>query len=74
MIARVWRGATRAEDAAFGALDDVRAFAGDDVERAVFYAEDDRWLVERDLRVRHYEVDAVIDPSVPWDSSSGPAR
>ena len=48
MIARVWRGATRAED--------------------------DRWLVERDLRVRHYEVDAVIDPSVPWDSSSGPAR
>ena len=37
-------------------LDDVRAFAGDDVERAIFYPEDDRFLVDRDLRVRHYEV------------------
>ena len=30
-----------------------------DLERAVFYAEDDRYLVERDLRVRHYEVDVT---------------
>ncbi len=37
-------------------MDDIRAFAGDDVERAVFYPEDDRFLVERDLQVRHYEV------------------
>lgn len=37
-------------------MDNVRAFAGEDVERAVFYPEDDRFLVERDLRVRHYEV------------------
>ena len=98
MIARVWRGATAAEDGdayaayieesgtssarklpgsrgtlvlrrvvgdraefetiiLFESLDDVRAFAGDDIEKAVFYPEDDRYLVERDLGVSHYEVD-----------------
>lgn len=98
MIARVWRGATRADDAdayaayieesgtgparslrgargslvlrrivgdraefqtviLFDSLDDVRAFAGDDLEAARFFPEDDRYLVERDLRVSHHEVD-----------------
>jgi heme-degrading monooxygenase HmoA len=97
MIARVWRGAVRREDAeAYGAyinetgiaayaktegnrgawllrhdegdltsfvtyslwdsMDAVRAFAGDDVEAAVYYPEDDRYLVERDATVLHYEV------------------
>ena len=37
-------------------LDAVKAFAGDDVEVAVFYPEDDRFLVERELRVSHYEL------------------
>src|ERR687898_717789 len=37
-------------------LDAVRAFAGEDYETAVFYSEDERFLVERDLRARHYEV------------------
>ncbi len=101
MIARVWRGATRREDAdayvayleedslpaaralpgsggtfvlhrrdgdleefvtvlLFDSLDDVAAFAGEDLERAVFFPEDDRFLVERDLEVRHYEVDARL--------------
>ena len=36
--------------------DAIRAFAGDDVERAVFYPEDDAFLVERDLTATHYEV------------------
>jgi heme-degrading monooxygenase HmoA len=36
--------------------DSIRAFAGEDIERAVFYPEDDRYLIERDLSVRHYEV------------------
>jgi hypothetical protein len=40
----------------WSSLDDVRAFAGDDVEQAVFYPEDDGFLIDRDLRVRHYEV------------------
>jgi heme-degrading monooxygenase HmoA len=97
MIARTWRGATRAEDAEryveylhatgireyretpgnqgvlalrrldgeraefllvtlWDSMEAVRRFAGDDVERAVFYPEDERYLVERDERVRHYEV------------------
>jgi antibiotic biosynthesis monooxygenase (ABM) superfamily enzyme len=101
VIARVWRGATRAEDAdayaayveesamrgarelrgnrgtlvlrrvegdraefetilLFDSLDDIRAFAGDDVEAAVFFPEDDRYLVERELGVRHFEVDLHI--------------
>jgi antibiotic biosynthesis monooxygenase (ABM) superfamily enzyme len=41
----------------FDSLEDVRAFAGDDLEAAVFFPEDDRYLVERDLAVSHYEVD-----------------
>jgi antibiotic biosynthesis monooxygenase (ABM) superfamily enzyme len=98
VIARVWRGATRAEDAEtyaayieesgtgparklpgargslvlrrtlddrtefetiilFDSLDDVRAFAGDQLETAVFFPEDDRYLVDRDLTVSHHEVD-----------------
>jgi len=38
-------------------LDSVKAFAGEDYDRAVFYPEDDRFLVERDLTAAHYEVD-----------------
>ena len=100
MIARVWRGATRAADSEayaayveetgmstaraaeargtlvlrrpdgdkaefvtillFDSLDAVRSFAGDEIERAVFFPEDDTYLVERDLGVHHYEVDAQI--------------
>jgi heme-degrading monooxygenase HmoA len=97
MIARIWRGAVRAEDAAayaayvqrtgiegyrgtpgnLGAwllwrIDGDRAefvtmslwesraaiegFAGDDIDIAVFYPQDDQFLIERDLTVRHYEV------------------
>lgn len=37
-------------------LDDVRGFAGDDVERAVFYPEDDEFLVARELTVDHWEL------------------
>ena len=37
-------------------MDAVKAFAGEDPERAVFYPEDNRFLIERDLTVAHYEV------------------
>jgi heme-degrading monooxygenase HmoA len=37
-------------------LDSIRAFAGEDVEKAVFYPEDDRYLIEREQTVKHYEV------------------
>jgi heme-degrading monooxygenase HmoA len=103
MIARTWRGATKAQDAEAyldylhrtgfaeyrktpgnrGALglrrivkdraefflislwdskEAVRQFAGDDIEKAVFYPEDERFLVERDEHVSHYEV--VFDTAV----------
>lgn len=98
MIARIWRGAVRAEDAEayaryvretgiegyertpgnrgawvlrrtegdraeivtlsfWESRDAIEGFAGPDIERAVFYPDDDRFLVDRDLTVRHYEAD-----------------
>lgn len=39
-------------------LDAVRGFAGDDIGRAVFYPEDDRYLVDRDLSANHFVVAA----------------
>jgi len=104
MIARTWRGATRASDADaysrymeetglrdfaatpgnLGALllrratseadgpgteflvislwesrDAVERFAGPEIERAVFYPEDERFLVRRDLTVDHLDVVAL---------------
>jgi hypothetical protein len=38
-------------------MDSVRSFAGDDPSRAVYYPEDDRFLIERSPTVEHYEVD-----------------
>jgi heme-degrading monooxygenase HmoA len=37
-------------------LDAVKAFAGEDVTQARFFPDDDRFLVERELEVRHFEV------------------
>jgi heme-degrading monooxygenase HmoA len=34
----------------------IEGFAGQDIEKAVFYPDDDQFLIERDLTVRHYEV------------------
>jgi heme-degrading monooxygenase HmoA len=97
MIARIWRGAVRADDAAAYAsyiqqtgIEDykktpgnlgawllwraegdraefitvslwesrqaIQGFAGQDIETAVFYPDDERFLIERDLTVRHYQV------------------
>ena len=97
MIARSWRGATKAADAdtylnylhqtglaeyrkvagnrgvlalrrvengraefllisLWESEDAIRDFAGPDLGRAVFYPEDERFLVDRDLHVSHYEV------------------
>src|SRR5207244_2216852 len=43
-------------------LDSVKAFAGPDYETAVFYPEDDRFLVERDQFSTHYFVHTHIAP------------
>jgi heme-degrading monooxygenase HmoA len=37
-------------------MESIISFAGDDPETAVFYPQDVRFLVERDLTVAHYEV------------------
>ena len=37
-------------------MDAVRAFAGEDVSSAVFYPEDDAFLVERETHADHFEV------------------
>ncbi len=34
----------------------IRNFAGDDIHNAVFYPEDDRFLVDREMFVNHYHV------------------
>jgi heme-degrading monooxygenase HmoA len=97
MIARIWRGVVRLEDAeeygdyiretgftAYGetagnrgawmlrrdegdrtefltfslwdSVEAIKAFAGEDIEASVYYPEDERYLIERDATVRHYEV------------------
>ncbi len=37
-------------------LEVIRGFAGDDISRAVFYPEDDHYLVDRETAVTHYTV------------------
>ena len=37
-------------------LDDVKAFAGEDVEVAHYYPEDERFLLEFEPTVKHFEV------------------
>jgi heme-degrading monooxygenase HmoA len=37
----------------------IRRFAGDDITRAVFYPEDDRFLVHRETTVEHYHVEGA---------------
>jgi len=37
-------------------LDAIRGFAGDDIETARYYPEDDRYLLERPAHVEHHRV------------------
>lgn len=37
-------------------FDAIKAFAGPDPEKAVFYPEDEKFLIDRGSRVLHYEV------------------
>ena len=46
-------------------LDAVKAFAGEDVAEAVFYPEDDRFLVARETSVRHFEALGAPAPGSP---------
>jgi heme-degrading monooxygenase HmoA len=44
----------------WASLEAITAFTGEDIDRAVFYPEDDDYFVDRETRVAHYE---VIEPS-----------
>jgi hypothetical protein len=43
-------------------VESIRAFAGDDIDAAVYYPEDDRYLIERDATVTHNEVVDHVHP------------
>ena len=40
----------------WGTEEAIVAFAGDEIDRAVFYPEDDRYLIDRETTVRHFTV------------------
>jgi heme-degrading monooxygenase HmoA len=46
----------------WSSLDAVRGFAGDDIEVAKFYPEDDEFLVGRETTVAHYQVPSSALP------------
>ena len=47
----------------WGSLDAICAFAGEDIEAAVLYPEDERYLIDGRSTIVHYEVDDHIpDP------------
>ena len=43
--------------------DAIRSFAGDDISRAVYYPEDDRFLIDRTDEVEHYHLESIEAPS-----------
>ena len=48
-------------------LEAVKAFAGEDYDAAVYYPEDDRFLVERDDTCAHYEVETAERAREDWN-------
>jgi heme-degrading monooxygenase HmoA len=45
----------------------IRAFAGDDLERAVYYAKDEEFLLELEPKVTHYEYESYDEREVAVD-------
>ena len=46
----------------WSSLESIRAFAGPDVDKARYYAEDDAYLLEKAEKVVHYEVVHGMNP------------
>lgn len=46
-------------------MDAVRAFAGENPDKSVYYPEDDRYLLDMEPLVRHYEVAEQIEAIAP---------
>lgn len=54
-------------------LEGLRSFAGDQPERAIYFAEDDKFLLDMEPLVRLYEVvDAVAQSKITRDPSGRP--
>jgi heme-degrading monooxygenase HmoA len=49
----------------------VKAFAGEQTEVAVFYPEDEHYLIERDEFVSHFQVDTHVLPGAAVASGAG---
>ena len=45
----------------------IRAFAGEDLERAVYYAKDEEFLLELEPKVTHYEYESHHEREVAVD-------
>ena len=41
-------------------IESVKAFAGEDPEKAIFHPEDDTFLIERDLNSSHWTVEEAV--------------
>jgi hypothetical protein len=52
----------------WGSMDAIRAFSGDDVTAAVCYPEDERFLVDREDTVTHFDV-ASAAAAAEWSAS-----
>ncbi len=50
-------------------VDSIKQFAGEDYETAVYYPEDDKYLIERDDKSEHYNVDRW---ALPGDNGERP--
>jgi heme-degrading monooxygenase HmoA len=50
-------------------MEAIRRFAGNAPERAVFYPDDERYLIDREELVRHYTV--LLDTDWEYDSGEG---
>ena len=51
-------------------IESVKAFAGEDPEKAIFYPEDDVFLIGRDLNSSHWTVGEAVGFPVPMPSSN----
>jgi hypothetical protein len=64
MIARIWQGRTRLRDGVaefmtisyWSTRDEIRAYAGDDIEKPHHLPKDAEYLIELPREVRHYEI------------------
>lgn len=53
-------------------MDAVRAFAGENPDRSVYYPEDDQYLLQMEPLVRHYEVSEQIASESPPATEAKP--